>query len=128
MKEYKILIIEDDKMLSAIFEMFISEIGHEHIGTVTSCDDAVSLCKNSIPDLVLMDIHLEGEKDGIETAKILGKDFNIPVVYISGDTDKSTINSAVLENTYGFLTKPLHKETLEITVEFAVTKHKLINN
>ncbi len=128
MKEYKILIIEDDKMLSAIFEMFISEIGHEHIGTVTSCKDAIPLCKENRPDLVLMDIHLEGEKDGIETAKILGADFNIPVIYISGDTDKSTIINAVLKNTYGFLTKPLHKETLEIAVEFAITKHKLTCN
>ena len=59
---------------------------------------------------------------------LIGNEYNIPVIYISGDSEKDTIEGAVLKNTYGFLTKPLHKETLQVTVDFAIAKHKLISN
>ena len=125
MNAKKILIVEDDIMLRTIFEMFIEEIGHEHIGTVGSGNKAIDICKTSPPDIILMDIHLDGEINGVETTKIIGDNFNIPVIYISGDSEKDTIEDAVLKNTYGFLTKPLHKETLQVTVDFAIAKHRL---
>lgn len=127
MNTTKILIIEDDKMLCTIFEMFIKEIGYKHAGTVRSSDDAISLCEKDLPDIVLMDIHLEGDKDGIETAQILGNRFNLPVIYITGNIDTNDVKKTVLKNTYGLLTKPLNRNVLTITVEFALAKHKLWN-
>ncbi|NPA67437.1 MAG: response regulator [Chlorobi bacterium] len=127
MSKRKILIVEDDSMLCTVFEMFLEELGYEHCGTVASGEDAMAHLENRIPDLVLMDIHLNGEIDGIETAKRILEKYNIPVIYISGDSDVSTVRRAVLPNTYGFMTKPIYKNSLELNIEFAVDKHKLLN-
>ena len=123
----KILIAEDDFLVSEMIEGELIKSGYEVIGKAIDGEQAVELTQNLIPDLVLMDIHLDGEKSGIETTKIIGEDYNLPVIYISGDSEKDTIEDAVLKNTYGFLTKPLHKETLQVTVNFAIAKHKISN-
>lgn len=128
MSKAKILIIEDDNMLCTVFEMFLDELGYTHSGTYSSGEDALAHIEKNIPDLILMDIHLEGNIDGIEAAKIIHEKYNIPIIYISGDSDVNTVQRAVLRNTYGFMTKPVYKNSLELNIEFAVYKHKLLNN
>lgn len=125
-KANSILVVEDDSMLCTIFEMFIKELGYAHTATVANGEEALEVCRKQKPDLVLMDIHLSGELDGIETADIMGKEMDIPVIYISGDHDSETVEKAVLRNTYGFLIKPIHKETLQLNIEFGFAKHKLL--
>ncbi len=127
MSKAKILIVEDDSMLCTVFEMFLDELGYSHCGTVGSGEDALSHCEDKKPDLILMDIHLSGEIDGVETAKEIFEKYNIPIIYISGDSDVSTVKKAVLKNTYGFMTKPVYKNSLELNIEFAILKHKLLN-
>jgi DNA-binding NtrC family response regulator len=73
-------------------------------------------------DVVLMDIHLDGDMDGVETAKIMAEKHDIPVVFITGDDRPETIMMATLPNVYGFITKPLYKRNLGIAVEFAHAK------
>jgi response regulator of citrate/malate metabolism len=126
MEKANILIVEDDSMLCTVFEMFIDELGYGHSGTVASGEAALKLIENKMPDLILMDIHLEGELDGIETAKIVLEKYNIPIIYISGDNDVNTVKRAVLKNTFGFMTKPVYKNGLELNIEFALYKHELI--
>ena len=65
----KILIVEDDKMLCAIFEMFIMQLNYELIGISHTGKEAIEICKVNKPDVILMDIHLEGDLNGIETSK-----------------------------------------------------------
>ncbi len=120
----KILIVEDDKMLRTIFEMFIKEIGYELHGFANTGDEAVTACQAALPDAILMDIHLDGEKDGIETAKIIEDRFDLPVIYISGDSQPETIKKSILSNTYGYMLKPIYKQNLEAIIEFACEKHK----
>ncbi len=127
MSKAKILIVEDDSMLCTVFEMFLDELGYSHCGTVASGEDALSHCESHKPDLILMDIHLTGEIDGVETTKTILEKYNIPIIYISGDSDVSTVKRAVLKNTYGFMTKPVYKNSLELNIEFAILKHKLLN-
>ena len=74
-------------------------------------------------DLILMDIHLDGEINGVETAKILEKKKDIPVVFITGDNNPEKIMMATLSNVYGFMTKPLYKRNLGVAIEFACAKH-----
>lgn len=128
MSKAKILIVEDDSMLCTVFEMFLDELGYTNCGTYSSGEDALAQIEKDKPDLVLMDIHLEGEIDGIEAAKTIYETYNIPIIYISGDSDVSTVKRAVLNNTYGFMTKPVYKNSLELNIEFAINKHKLLNN
>ena len=127
MDKAKILIVEDDNMLCTVFEMFLEELGYSHCGTVASGEAALELLEKTKPDLILMDIHLEGEIDGVDTAKIIFEQYNIPIIYISGDSDVTTVKRAVLSNSYGFMTKPVYKNNLELNIEFAVIKHQLLN-
>lgn len=128
MSKAKVLIVEDDSMLCTVFEMFLDELGYTQCGTVASGEEAIKHCESNLPDLILMDIHLDGDIDGIETSKVILEKHNIPVIYISGDSDVSTVQRAVLSNTYGFMTKPVYKNSLELNIEFALLKHKLLNS
>lgn len=114
-------------MLCTVFEMFLDELGYSHCGTVASGEDALAHCEKSLPDLILMDIDLKGGIDGVETTNVIHKKYNIPIIYISGDSDVSTVKRAVLPNSYGFMTKPVYKNSLELNIEFALVKHKLLN-
>ena len=120
----KVLIVEDDKMLCTIFEMFLKEIGHEIVSITASGEEAVKICGTNKPDVVLMDIHLAGNINGIETAELIGKEYDIPVVYITGDSEPETVKKSILKNTFGYMVKPIYKKTLEITLEFARLKHE----
>ena len=128
MSKGKILIVEDDSMLCTVFEMFLEELGYEHCGTVASGEDALTHMENKLPDLILMDIHLKGDMNGIETAKQVKDKYNIPIIYISGDSEVKTVTDSVLSNTYGYMTKPVYKNSLQLNIEFALHKHKLLNS
>ncbi len=119
----KILIVEDDKMLCTIFEMFIKQLGYELTGISHSGVDAINLCKITKPDVVLMDIHLLGEINGIEAAREIHRSFDVPVIYITSDIEEPTIKNAIYKNTYGFLMKPIYQSALRVAIEFAVAKH-----
>ncbi len=121
----KVLVVEDDKFISAIFTMFLRELGHELIGRCTAGKDAVDLSHRLRPDVVLMDIHLEGEMDGIQTAEQLRRELDIPVIYVSSDTSSQVIKRAIVSNSYGFLVKPVNKKELGIAIDLAFYKHKV---
>ena len=124
MASKKILIVEDDKMLCTIFEMFIKQLGYELTGISQSAKEAIKLCETNKPDVVLMDIHLVGEMDGIEASKKIHELFDVPVIYVTSDIEEETIKSAIYHNTYGFLMKPIYQSSLRVAIEFAVAKHK----
>ncbi len=120
----KILIVEDDKMLCTIFQMFVQELDYELAGTVHTGTDALNAVENDTDiDVILMDIHLDGKLSGIETATYLEKNgFEIPVVFITGDGNPDTIEEATLPNVYGFIIKPVYMRNLGIAIEFACAK------
>ena len=76
----KVLIVEDDKFLAAIFALFIKDMGFEVVGRCRSGVEAVELCNSLEPNVVLMDIHLEGEMDGIQAAEKIQRELEIPVI------------------------------------------------
>lgn len=121
----KVLVVEDDRFISAIFTMFLRELGHELVGKCADGVDAVDLCHRLRPDVVLMDIHLEGELDGIQTAEQLRRELDIPVIYVSSDTSSQVIKRAIVSNSYGFLVKPVNKKELGIAIDLAYYKHRV---
>jgi len=123
----KVLIVEDDKMLSTVYRMFLRDLGHELVGIFPDGHSAIEKCKEVIPDVVMMDIFLQGDIDGINTAKILQENYDIPVIYVSGITDEQTIQRAIGTKSYGFLVKPVDKTELGIAIELAFVKHKYDN-
>ncbi len=121
----RIFVVEDDKFITAIFTMFLRDLGHELVGKTSSGREAVEMCKELHPDVVLMDIHLDGELDGIQTAEVLRREVNVPVIYISSDTSSQVIERAIVTNSYGYLVKPINKKELGISIDLAFYKHKV---
>ncbi|WP_052345533.1 response regulator [Alkaliflexus imshenetskii] len=121
----KVLIVEDDIFISAIFSFFIKDLGHHLAGRCQTGPRALEFCKDEKPDVVLMDIHLEGEMDGIQTAERIQRDFDIPVIFVSSDTSTSVVERAIISNSYGYLVKPVQKNELGISIDLAYYKHKL---
>jgi PAS domain S-box-containing protein len=121
----RILVVEDDRFISTIFKMFLAELGHEIVARCESGLQAIELCHQLKPDVVLMDIHLQGELDGIQTAEKLKMELDLPVIYISGDTSNTIIERAIVSNSYGYLVKPVNKKELGISIDLAFYKHKV---
>ena len=111
-------------MLCTIFEMFIVQLNYELVGIAQTGMEALEICEVNPPDVILMDIHLAGQMNGIETAKIISERFDIPVIFVTSDIEEKTIHAATYTNTYGFLMKPIYKSSLGVTIEFAYSKHK----
>jgi len=124
MNRKKILIVEDDKVLSEMMKNFVGELGYDLIGIYEKGRDAIAKCDEQIPDIIIMDIHLPGEYDGIKTASAIHEKYDIPVIYLSADTDENTVKRAIATNSYGYLIKPVDEVTLGITIEQAYYKHK----
>ena len=120
----KVLVVEDDRFISAIFTLFLKDLGYEIVGRCKTGQEAIEACKQHGPNLVLMDIHLEGDVDGIDAAEIIQHECEVPVIFISSDTSSSVIQRAVITNSYGYLVKPITKKELGITMELAYYKHK----
>ena len=91
MTKSKILIVEDDKLLSTTYTMFVEDLGYEICEVCSSGEEAIKLVEDKCPDLIIMDIYLSGKLDGVETAKLILEKVNVPIVYITSDKEYSTI-------------------------------------
>lgn len=120
----KILIVEDDSLISTIFQMFLKELGYDLIGIVEDGKKAIRLCEKVKPDIILMDVHLDGGMDGIQTTEVIKTKFDIPVIFLSSDTEESTIQRVINIHSYGYLVKPIDKKELGISIELAFYKHQ----
>lgn len=112
-----ILIVEDDMIISLVIERMMSRLGYEVSAKATSGEDAVQLAKKYRPDLILMDIRLNGEIDGIEAMRQIKSETDIPVIYITGNTDKQNRERAAETDYVAFLTKPITMNALKRSIE-----------
>ncbi|MBI4962267.1 MAG: sigma 54-interacting transcriptional regulator [Desulfomonile tiedjei] len=119
-----IMIVEDQKTLAEVLANSLASLGYEVLVKVTTGEAAIVNAEELNPDLVLMDIELEGEMDGIEAAEQITSKFNIPVVYMTAHTDESTFRRSTEPGPYGFVTKPFNIKQLQWTIEFALYKQR----
>lgn len=122
---HSILLVEDDRITSKLIQKYILDIGYSLAGAVSSGEEAVEIINRREPDLVLMDINLEGELDGIESAKSISSRVCLPFVYITSSSDNSTIDRAKESNAYGYIIKPFNKRDLRATIEMALLRHQM---
>lgn len=123
----KILIVEDELIEAMNFESFINSSGFDVVGIASTGKDAISKVAELEPDLILMDIVLKGEMDGIEAAAQIHENYDIPVVYLTAHPENSTVQRAKLTSPYGYIIKPVNKIDLKNTIEIALYKHQMEN-
>lgn len=109
----KVLIVEDDALLSMVGKRLVQKIGHEVVQVVDNGKDAIAAVRNHSPDVVLMDVRINGEWDGIDTAQELQKEFSVPIIYLSGSTYAKNYKRAEEIGFSGFLQKPVKIDELQ---------------
>lgn len=120
----KILIVEDEPVVAFDLAQKLRSFGFEVCDCTDGGEDAVMLARSLRPDLVLMDIRLRGEIDGIEAARLIRQDSDIPVVYLTAHGDGATLERAAVTEPLGYLVKPFEKATLESTIRMALYKRE----
>ena len=117
-----ILIVEDERVIAASIRNVLRLLEYQDTRMAESSSEAIEMIEESAPDLVLADISLEGEVDGIEMANIIRAKYKIPVIFVTAHSDQKTVEQAKMSEPYGFITKPFKVEELRITLEIAFYK------
>lgn len=113
----KVFIVEDDLILNLLYESYMERLGFETTGELVYGKTAVDLARKSKPDLILMDIALEGEMDGIEAMKEIRAFSEVPVIYITGNSDSHHRERAKETDYLDYLIKPIEFEDLKRAIE-----------
>ncbi len=124
MSKGKILIVEDESIEALDIKHALESFGYEVPNIATSGEDAVELALDIKPDLILMDIILKGNTDGIAAAAKI-KELNIPVIYLTAYSEESKVNRALLTEPYGYIIKPFDRNELKYAIELAIYKNKM---
>ncbi|MDM8519921.1 response regulator [Anaerolineales bacterium HSG6] len=125
MTKTKIMIVEDEAIVALTIERKLEIFGYEVLARVDTGEEAVQQVGEIQPDLLLMDIMLAGEMDGVETAAQIRTRFDIPVIYLTAYADEKTLQRAKVTEPFGYLLKPFEDRELHTTIEMALYKHRM---
>ena len=125
MAKAKVLIVEDDVIVAMDIESRLKNLGYSVSGIANYAEKAIEKVEELDPDLVLMDIVLKGEMDGIEAAEIIRSRFEIPVVFLTAYADEKRFERAKLTIPFGYILKPFQDRDLKITIEMALYAAKV---
>lgn len=123
MSKTNILIVEDESIVAKDIQNSLKKLGYSVTGIASSGEDAIQMISENVPDIVLMDIMLKGEMDGIEAAGHLREKHNIPVIFLTAYADESTLKRAKITEPYGYIIKPFKEIDLQTSLEIALYKH-----
>ncbi|HSI91309.1 MAG TPA: response regulator, partial [Adhaeribacter sp.] len=118
----KILIAEDEIIIAEDIASCLEELGY-YICAIDSGDHLMEIIRETEPDLILLDIHLKGEIDGVELAAQIKQEFDIPFIFLTAYADKPTIDRAKTVEPYGFIVKPFDDKDLRSAIEIALYKY-----
>jgi CheY-like chemotaxis protein len=124
MNKRRILVVEDERLVAKHIENMVRGLGYEISGVAATGEDAVRITLETLPDLVLMDIMLRGDMDGIGASEQIWEKAAIPVVYLTAYADEATLERAKVTDPFGYLLKPFEERELYTAIEMALYKHK----
>lgn len=119
MKKINILIVEDEPIIALDLKRALTKLGYHVLGTLASGKAALQRIDQQIPDIILLDIQLEGDLDGIDTAHQISKKYPIPIIFLTSNTDTRTFNRAKLTQPHGFLSKPFRLVDITHSIDLA---------
>ena len=120
MRQPKILVVEDESIVAIDLEETLQEMGYEVTGIVASGEAAIEKSAQQKPDLVLMDIMLQGKVDGITAAATIREQAKIPVIFLTSHADSATLERAKVTEPYGYILKPYKDVELRTVIEIAL--------
>jgi DNA-binding LytR/AlgR family response regulator len=118
----KILIVEDDMIIAAKISMQLTNLGYEVTGIVPRGEEALIHLEENRPDMMLLDINLKGTLDGIETAREMQRTMDIPIIFVTANSDEATFNRAKAVRPYAFISKPIKNIDLQRSIELTISR------
>ncbi|MGC9512376.1 MAG: PAS domain S-box protein [Fidelibacterota bacterium] len=117
MTKKRILIVEDERIIAEDLRVTLESFGYEVIDIISSGENAIKKAGETLPDLILMDMVLEGEMRGSEAAEIIHRKYDTPIIFLTAYADENTLNMAKASEPYGYLIKPFEERELQATIE-----------
>jgi diguanylate cyclase (GGDEF)-like protein/PAS domain S-box-containing protein len=121
----RVLVVEDETIVSMDLQNSLKCLGYEVVGAAVSGPEAIAKAEASRPDLVLMDIILKGEMDGVQTAETIHARLGIPVIFLTACADEKTLHRAKVTEPFGYMIKPFEERELHSHIEIALYKHRM---
>ncbi len=118
----KILVVEDEMIIGAKISLHLTTLGYEVTAILPRGEEAIRHVEDNAPDIILMDINLKGQLDGIETATIIQKFAEIPIIYLTANTDDGTFNRAKPTRPYAFISKPFKQLDVQRAIELTISR------
>jgi PAS domain S-box-containing protein len=125
MRQTRIQVVEDEAIIAEDIVRGLLNLGYAVASKASSGKEAIKKAEETNPDLVLMDIVLQGDMDGIETAEQIKTLFDIPVVYLTAFSDEKTLERAKITEPFGYIVKPFRERELHIIIEMALFKYSI---
>jgi PAS domain S-box-containing protein len=125
MTQARIMVVEDSDVISLILKRHLGSLDYDVVGIIDTGEEALQRIESMQPDLVLMDINLAGEMNGIETAEQIRQHFGIPVIYLTAHSEYEIFQQAKVTEPYGYILKPFEKRDLQISIEIALYKNQI---
>ncbi|MBK6571514.1 MAG: response regulator transcription factor [Saprospiraceae bacterium] len=124
----RVLIVEDEPLIAENLAMYLNNNDYEVAGIAYDFEEGMLSLKEGKPDIVLLDINLEGKQDGIDLGKYIHEKLGIPFVFLSSYSDKNTLDRAKQVQPSGYLVKPFHEKTLLTTLEISLANFAGFSN
>lgn len=123
MSKINVLVIEDESIVSKDLQHSLTKLGYNVVGASSNGEKAIELAGLKKPNIILMDIMLKGDMNGIEAAEKIKELYSVPIVFLTAYSDESTLSKAKITEPYGYILKPFKEIDLHTTIEMAVYKH-----
>ncbi len=120
MKQSRIFFVEDDEILARVIEWRLTKLGHSVCGSSNNGEEAIEKIQQLTPDLVLLDIQLQGDMDGINIGEFLASKTKIPFIYLTSHTEENFLKRAKKTGPKGYIKKPFDDEGLRVAIELAI--------
>jgi PAS domain S-box-containing protein len=124
-QEKSILIVEDEGVVALSIQAALTKMGYKVVGIAVTGNEAITLATTHKPDVILMDIHIKGDIDGIQTTEKLNEITDIPVIFLTAYADDETVKRAIKTKSHSYLVKPYNPRELYSNIEFAIYKHRM---
>ena len=122
-RTYRVLVVEDEGLIAHDIASRLEAMGHEVEGPVSTAEEAIERAGSA--DLVLMDIRIDGQRDGIEAALEIRARHHLPVIFLTAHADRATLERAKQAGPFGYIVKPLGAASLQTGIEMAIAKHRV---
>jgi PAS domain S-box-containing protein len=121
----RVVVAEDDGMIAEAICNRLTDMGCEVVATADTGAGAIEAAFSTRPDIILMDVRLKGDMDGIRASELINEKVRVPVVYLTGDSDQKTLARAKAASAYGYVLKPFHIRNIVVAIEVAVDRFEM---